>query len=190
MASLPTHAVAALALGTAFAPEGAPRRFWIWGAVLAMVPDADVLGLRLGIPYGAPLGHRGFTHSILAAALVAALALAWERRRDPALPWRRWGAFFLLAALSHGLLDAMTTGGMGVGFFLPFDAARCFLPWRPIRVSPIGVGPFLSSRGLAVLASEALWVWLPAAAFAGAMLLVRPAWRRPRAEAPEGAEGR
>ena len=169
MASLPSHAVAALALGTAFAPARAPRRFWIWGAALAMLPDADVVGFPLGIPYGSPLGHRGFTHSVLAAALFAALALAWERRRDPGLPWKRWGAFFLIAALSHGLLDAMTTGGKGVGFFIPFDMTRYFLPWRPIRVSPIGVGPFLSSRGLSVLASEALWVWLPAACFVGAM---------------------
>ena len=177
MASLPTHALAALALGTAFAPVRAPKRFWVWGAVLAMLPDADVIGLAFGIPYGSPLGHRGFTHSILAAALFAALALAWERRRDPELPWKRWGAFFLIAALSHGLLDAMTTGGKGVGFFIPFDTTRYFLPWRPIRVSPIGLGPFLSSRGLSVLINESLWVWLPAAFFAGAARAIRRAFR-------------
>jgi inner membrane protein len=182
MASLPTHAVAALALGTAFAPVRAPKRFWIWGAALAMLPDADVIGLAFGVPYGSPLGHRGFTHSILAAALFAVLVLVWERRRDPDLPVSRWGSFFLIAALSHGVLDAMTTGGKGVGFFIPFDTTRYFLPWRPIRVSPIGVGPFLSSRGVSVLANEALWVWIPSALFAGCVVAVRGFFKRDHAE--------
>jgi hypothetical protein len=29
--------------------------------------------------------------------------------------------YFFLAAASHGLLDAMTDGGLGVAFFAPFD---------------------------------------------------------------------
>jgi inner membrane protein len=85
--------------------------------------------------------------------------------------------FLFLATASHGVLDAMTTGGLGVAFFAPFDAGRYFLPWRPIEVSPLGVGRFLGARGVRVLASEALWVWLPAA------LLTASAWwlrlRRP-----------
>jgi inner membrane protein len=54
----------------------------------------------------------------------------------------------------------MTTGGLGVAFFSPFSNERYFLPWRPIRVSPLSAG-FFSARGLAVLASELKWVWLP-----------------------------
>jgi hypothetical protein len=41
------------------------------------------------------------------------------------------------------------------------------LPFRPIEVSPIGVRQFFSERGLTVLASEMLWVWLPSAVLAG-----------------------
>jgi inner membrane protein len=59
---------------------------------------------------------------------------------------------------SHGLLDAMTTGGLGVAFFAPFSAERYFFPWRPILVSPIGIERFLSPRGAAVLMSELQWV--------------------------------
>lgn len=33
----------------------------------------------------------------------------------------------------------LTDGGLGVAFFSPFDNKRYFLPWRPIRVSPISV---------------------------------------------------
>jgi len=81
--------------------------------------------------------------------------------------------YFFLATASHGLLDAMTDGGLGVAFFAPFDNRRYFLPWTPIRVSPIGIGRFSSSRGYAVLQSELLWIWVPAGALIGSTLLLR-----------------
>lgn len=31
-------------------------------ALLAVLPDLDVISFGLGIPYGAKLGHRGFSH--------------------------------------------------------------------------------------------------------------------------------
>jgi len=40
----------------------------------------------------------------------------------------------------------MTKGGLGVAFFSPFDNSRYFLPWRPIRVSPIAIHRFFSAR--------------------------------------------
>ena len=70
--------------------------------------------------------------------------------------------YCFLATSSHGLLDAMTDGGLGVAFFAPFNNYRYFLPWRPIRVSPINVGRFFTERGLVVLKSELIWIWLPA----------------------------
>ncbi len=76
--------------------------------------------------------------------------------------WLLVGLVFLVT-LSHGLLDAMTNGGLGVAFFSPFDTTRYFLPWRPIRVSPVGVGRFFSAQGVAILASEIEYVWLPLA---------------------------
>jgi len=74
---------------------------------------------------------------------------------------------------SHGLLDALTDGGLGVAFLAPFSGERFFFPWQPIEVSPIGLRRFLSGRGLEVLRSELLWVWLPSILLAGAAL----AWR-------------
>jgi inner membrane protein len=75
------------------------------------------------------------------------------------------------------LLDAMTDGGLGVAFFAPFDNHRYFLPWTPIRVSPIGLGRFFTSRGSAVIRSELLWIWLPVGALVVSALLLRS--RRP-----------
>jgi inner membrane protein len=78
-----------------------------------------------------------------------------------------------LSTLSHGILDALTSGGLGVAFFAPFDNSRYFFPWRPIRVSPISVSGFFSSRGLQVLRSELQWIWLPAALVTMLLTLLR-----------------
>ena len=85
-------------------------------------------------------GHRGFTHSIIFAALIATIAVgAAFRRALPSISRFSVWMYFFLATASHGLLDAMTDGGLGVAFFAPFDNRRYFLPWTPIRVSPIGI---------------------------------------------------
>jgi len=89
---------------------------------------------------------------------------------------------------AHGILDAMTTGGVGIAFFAPFSTERYFFPWRPILVSPIGVASFVSSRGVAVLANELQWVWLPSAAVAAIGWIVRSR-RSSISEAPSGQAG-
>ena len=60
-------------------------------------------------------------------------------------------------------LSAACVTGL-VALLAPFDERRVFLPFRPIAVSPIGVGAFFSARGLAVIESELVWVWMPFAA--------------------------
>jgi inner membrane protein len=162
MASAFAHAAAGAALWPLFRTRRAPRFTWALGAVLATLPDLDVIGFRLGVAYDAPLGHRGLTHSLI-VALVFGSAIAWAiARRWDARGDRLLLAGYLVAALaSHGLLDAMTTGGLGVALFAPIDNGRYFLPWRPIAVSPIGIRPFLTQRGIAVLSNEAIWVGIP-----------------------------
>jgi inner membrane protein len=146
--------------------ESMPARYWLAGVVCSVLPDADVLAFRFGIPYRHTFGHRGFSHSLLAAALLATIALLAVRSHPAcrARALRIW-IFFFLAAASHGLLDAMTSGGLGVAFFAPVDNQRYFFGWRPIYVSPLGISRLFSERGLAVLRSEALWIWIPAAIF-------------------------
>jgi inner membrane protein len=102
--------------------------------------------------------------------LVSLLATALAMRR-PAVnrhPFRI-GLFLFLAAVSHGVLDAFTNGGLGIAFFAPFSAERYFFPVTPIQVSPIGAA-FFSERGLTVMASEVCWVWTPAALLTAAWL--------------------
>jgi inner membrane protein len=170
MPSIISHAVAAVALGTAARPEShVPARYWIISAICSALPDLDVLAFGVGIPYGHMLGHRGLSHSLLFAALVgvAVPALAF-RGAVPTRTRAQLAIWFFIATASHGVLDAMTNGGAGVAFFAPFSNERYFFPWRPIEVSPIGVVRFFSARGAIVLASESRWIWLPSAILAAA----------------------
>jgi inner membrane protein len=169
-----SHAVAALSIGTCFYHPGIPKRVWVTGALCSVVPDLDVIGFRFGIRYGDFWGHRGFTHSIIFAALLSAVAVAIAFRSGlPTFSRSSMWTYFFLATASHGLLDAMTDGGLGVAFFAPLDNRRYFLPWTPIRVSPIGVGRFFTARGLAVIQSELLWIWLPAGLLAASVWILR-----------------
>jgi inner membrane protein len=139
-------------------------------SALSVLPDADFVAFMVGIPYANPFGHRGMTHSLLFAVLVGALvAIGLRLRRRPVL------LDALLATLvvaSHGVLDAMTTGGLGVEFFWPVDTRRYFLPWEFIPVAPLGAG-MLTARGLSVLLTEAV-LFLPAWAYAFWPRALRP----------------
>jgi inner membrane protein len=181
MASVFTHAIVAAGFGRMLSTR---REAWsLYGvmAILAILPDADVLAFRLDIPYEAPFGHRGFSHSI-AFALVLAVATAALYRR--AVPETRYSnatvAFlFFIATASHGVLDAMTNGGLGVAFAWPFTDTRYFLPFRPIVVSSLDPGRFFSEWGVRVLVSELRYVVAPMLILGGATQIVLR-WREAR----------
>jgi len=154
-------------------------------AALAVAPDLDVVGFWLGVSYSHPLGHRGLSHSLPAAAAAgwllsrAAFPELAQRRRD-----RTGMALLLFVAMgSHGLLDAATDGGRGIGLLLPFSERRFFLPWRPLPVSPLEPAAFFGPRGLAVLRAEAWWLGVPGVAVGIAAVLAR----RRRAAPPRSA---
>src|SRR4051812_28972878 len=135
MASLISHPAVPIGLALAAGPERVPWPLLAAGIVGSCLPDADVIAFKFGIPYEHMLGHRGFSHSILFAVLFAAAATLYWRRMGPDA-WTVFG-FVFLSTLSHGMLDALTDGGHGVGFFAPFSDERYFFPWQPIAVSPI-----------------------------------------------------
>jgi inner membrane protein len=162
MPTILTHAAFPLAAGIAAGVKRIPGRLMAAGVIAAMLPDLDVIAFRLGVSYAAPFGHRGFSHSILFALILGILAGFAAR----GLRARRAVAcgFVFTATLSHGLLDMLTTGGMGVALFWPFSEARFFAPWQVIEVAPLSLKRALGPRGIAVLQSELKWVWLPALA--------------------------
>jgi inner membrane protein len=177
MPSAFSHAVAGLGIAACFCGPEVPKSLWALGAVCAALPDVDVLGFRFGVPYGSLWGHRGFTHSIVFAAalagLIAGLIGLGFRHGVPGLPpWRLW-LFLFLATISHGLLDMLTDGGLGVALLAPFDNRRFFFPFQPIEVASFGVAWLFTRRGAVVLASEFRWVWLPSAVLAALAAFVR-----------------
>ncbi|HGM7310944.1 metal-dependent hydrolase [Stenotrophomonas sp. SMYL20] len=211
MPSIITHAAVPLALWCAADRGRIPPRLLAAGVIAAMLPDADVLAFALHIPYADAFGHRGASHSLLFACVLAAVAavLAFFGSRRPWSAHRSFGSrrpwsavscqprlaptkagptmtstvqaavFVFVCAASHPLLDAMTSGGLGVALAWPWSEQRFFAPWRPIRVSPFAP-QFFSARGVATLLSELRWVWLPLATAVVAWKLIQPAPVAPR----------
>ena len=176
MPTIFSHPVPMLAAGLALGGGVISVRLLVAAVFCAILPDFDVISFKLGIAYGDALGHRGASHSLALALAVGGLGFIFA----PWLHARRVVAFLVLSAAlaSHILLDAMTSGGLGVAWLWPLDNTRHFLPWRPIRVSPLGFKNFMGARGVAVLLSEFRWVWLPLfgtglVVFAGRKLLGR-----------------
>jgi len=130
------HSAIAVGLGPSFLRAGVKPRFWILGAIYAALPDFDTLGFRPGIPYAHFFGHRGFTHALtfpLVLAGLAAAVIAFQKGSQFLWPIM---IYLFLCTGSHGMLAAMTNGGLGVALFSPFSDQRIFFSWRPIEVSP------------------------------------------------------
>ena len=177
-----THSVVAGSSAYSFSTGKESLKFWILSIACSSLPDVDVIGYRwLYIPYYDFLGHRGFFHSPCFAALFSLAAVCFFFRQERILS-RRWWLYFLfffVVGASHGLLDAMTNGGRGIALLSPFSNQRYFLPWTPIEVSPLTVRGFLSQRGLTVMQSEILWIWMPLASIPIIGWIARSLKRRP-----------
>ena len=121
---------------------------------LSFLPDIDVVTMFMGIPCEVWYGHRGATHSPFVAALLGIIAGRVARSRGR--PFFRTAMIAFVVTASHGVFDALTDGGSGIGFLWPLSNERFFFPWRPIPVSPVG-HYFLSARGLSIFLFEMLF---------------------------------
>lgn len=79
MPSIFTHAAVPLALWAAADRGRISARLLGAGVVASMLPDADVLGFALHIPYADAFGHRGASHSLLFAEMLGMLGAALHR---------------------------------------------------------------------------------------------------------------
>lgn len=175
MATVITHAIVAGALST-IAPKDLPRaRLAITLGVLAMIPDLDVIGFHYGIYYADAFGHRGFTHSILFAFLAAVMTpfVVFPQLKIWGRSWWILVGLAFAATLSHGLIDAFTDAGLGVGFFIPFDDTRYFAPWRPLATSPLSISAFINGPALFILMNELVWIGTPLMGLLGVRYLFR-----------------
>ncbi len=183
MPSAFSHAVVAIATSKIVRFD---RSFWklcLLAIFCAVIPDADVLAFKFGIPYKDMFGHRGITHSLPFSLLLGTIITLIFYRKIPlfSLQWWKYCLFFATITFSHALLDAMTNGGHGCAFFAPFSEERHFLSFRPIIVSPLGVRNFFTEWGWRAFQSELKWVWFPSMVLVGIFQLIR-------AGAPIGGE--
>lgn len=161
MASVFGHGIAAIGIGKLFPKKVITPKVYVIGVVSSMLPDLDVMAYKFGLYGDSMWNHRGITHSFFAAflwAIILLLVYHWSQKRIAKI---QLGLYYFLATASHGILDAMTTGGDGISFFAPFDVERYFLPWRFIQVSPLGIKNFFSEWGVQVLQSEFFYILLP-----------------------------
>ena len=162
MASFFSHPAFPVALLVSKTGNQISKKLFVVSCFLTLLPDADVIAFRFGIPYQSQWGHRGFTHSIAFALIVGLLCTFFSRYFQNKKTTVFWWTF--LSLLSHSFFDALTNGGLGVAVFWPITSERFFLPWQVVEVSPIGVRGFLSMRGVQVILSEIVWIWLPCVA--------------------------
>lgn len=130
MPTIFTHPAVPLAIGFGLGANVIPPRLMAAGVVASVIPDLDVIAFWLNIAYSSEWGHRGFTHSLAFAVVLGIIAAVIA----PALRSKRFTAllFVTISAASHGLLDMLTTGGLGVALLWPYAGERMFFPWRVI----------------------------------------------------------
>ena len=162
MASIITHAAVPLLIGRAMKlPDGVSRRrLALATTALACLPDLDVGAFVFDLRPWDTLGHRGLLHSLPFALLMAGL-VAVVFFRGPAFT-RVLGLLFAAAA-SHGLIDAMTRGDIGVALLSPLVTERFLFPFRPIPVCPLGLTEYLGRWGAIVIGNELMLIVIPVA---------------------------
>lgn len=111
-------------MGEAFAGRTVGKKAMLWGILAQSIPDIDFVAAFWSDTIGTLFAHRGFTHSLLFAVLVAPLiaAMAYRWHRPHNISFRRWLFFIGGVVLMHIFLDAFNN--YGVGWFEPFSDVR------------------------------------------------------------------
>jgi len=121
-----TQAALGASIAGVLAGKSLGRPVLLTGALLATLPDLDVL-----IDYGTAVAnftqHRGFSHSLFVLAPLSLLlaALLWRWKPEPG--FSRWLLLTAMVLMTHPLLDTFTT--YGTQLFWPIG--------RPLAISSV-----------------------------------------------------
>ena len=114
----------------------------LWGAIAGTLPDLDVLLRYFTDEISSTQMHRGFSHSIVFAVLIAPL-LGWIAKKIhfklKEVSFKDWSKLFFWTTVTHPLLDAHTT--WGTQFFWPFNYRLAYQ--NIFVVDPLYTLPFL-----------------------------------------------
>lgn len=110
-----TQIVLGAACGEAVLGKKVGNKALLWGAVGGTIPDLDVIGKFFLNSIDGDYQHRGFSHSIVFAIIMAPI-LGWlvyklyEKRKNEA-DWKAWSWLFFWSIFTHPILDCFTTWG-------------------------------------------------------------------------------
>lgn len=154
-----THAIPAITVGLGLGKDYLSKRLILTGAFIACIPDLDLISVRFwGIAKDSIYGHRGYTHSIFFALILALIVSLFFYKSG----FKKAFIFLTFCAVSHGILDAFTEGGLGVALLWPMSDQRYYAFVQPIM--NVGVSfraLYMTNRGLPIFISEFVWVWIP-----------------------------
>lgn len=165
------------------------RRALLWGALVGMLPDLDVIAVGWHRGFGEFVYHRGTSHSLWFGCAVGPMLgwwLWWRRGRTD--PIAAWIGLCVAVLVTHPLLDVFTP--YGTQLFAPFDRTR--FAWQGIGI----IDPFYTAPlALAVVFGARRAVGARAARVAAAVALTLTTvyigwgvWLNERAEAQVTAE--
>ncbi len=175
-----SQALLGAAVGQAAFSRRLGRRALAWGALGGMLPDLDVVAVATHGPFGEFLYHRGPTHALWFGPVVGPL-LGWAVWRGHARRLARsgsddpdhlgardarpaWMGLFVLALLTHPLLDVFTA--YGTQLLAPFSLER--FAWNGIAI----IDPFYTlTLGVAVALGVRTSLSLPTRRRAAAVAL-------------------
>ncbi len=122
---LVTQTVLGAAVGEVVLGKKAGNKAILWGAVGGLIPDLDVLIVPFYSVVDGLFVHRGFSHSLIFAFLLAPI-LGWLayliHKKKTSITKFEWMNLIFWAAFTHPILDYFTT--YGTGAFLPFNDYR------------------------------------------------------------------
>ncbi len=126
-----TQGLLGAAFGQALYGKTLGRRALLWGAAGGLIPDLDMSVIPLLGPLAEFRYHRSLTHALwfgpVAGAAMGYVLHRWLARRQArggadAGPLRAWIGLFVVALLTHPLLDLFTT--YGTQLLWPFSNRR------------------------------------------------------------------
>jgi inner membrane protein len=137
-----TQIVLGASVGEAVLGKKVGNKAILWGAIAGTLPDLDVLLRYFTDEISSTQMHRGFSHSIVFAVLIAPL-LGWIAKKIhfklKEVSFKDWTKLFFWTTVTHPLLDAHTT--WGTQFFWPFNYRLAYQ--NIFVVDPLYTLPFL-----------------------------------------------
>lgn len=120
-----TQTVLGAAVGEVVLGKKAGNKAIVWGAVGGIIPDLDVLVAPFYSQVEGLFVHRGFSHSLIFAFLLAPI-VGWVihkiHQKSTGISWLDWSKLIFWSAFTHPILDYFTN--YGTGAFTPFSDYR------------------------------------------------------------------